>query len=233
LHTSGTAVIGAGRMGSVIARQLPPSTKKIIIDTDLEKACGLADAVDGIGSDSLKRAVEADLIAVVLPAPAVNETVIQLIGQAKPGTIILNMATAAVTDPTLQHKRPDISLIDAKIIGHAQSISGGEPGIVVVNTRDEATLNTIRSRLPEFYAVVSGDPDVVAHINRIASTEGIRAAVRVRHQLAEYNIPNEWIDVAIRTVCAGTLKAFVEDDLGDFARELVKEMQKRMVSERC
>ncbi len=131
---SATAVIGAGRMGSVIARQLPPSTRKIIIDTELEKARGLADAVGGIGSDTLKIAAEADL---------------------------------------------------------------------------------------------------VAHINRIASTEGIRAAVRVRHQLSEYKIPDEWIDVASRTVCAGILKAFVEDDLGDFARELVKEMQKRTVSERC
>ena len=222
---SDTAVIGAGRMGSVIARQLPPSTRKIIVDTDSEKAGVLADAVDGIGSDTLESAAEADLIAVVLPPPEVNETVTRLVGQAKPGTIILNMATAAVIDPTFQHKRPDVSLIDAKIIGHAQSISAGEPGIIVVGTEDESMLNTIRSRLPGFHAVVSGDPERVSHINRIASTEGIRAAVRVRHQLSEFNIPDKWIDVAIRTVCAGTMRAFVEDDLGDFAKKLVKEMQ--------
>lgn len=223
--TSATAVIGAGRMGSVIAGQLPPDTRKIIIDSDLKKARRLANAVDGIGSDTLNSAAEADLIAVVLPAPAVNETTLQLIDQAEPGTIILNMATAAAIDPFLQHKRPDILLIDAKIIGHAQSISAGEPGIIVVGTEEDATLEKIRSRLPGFQAVVSGDPNLVAHINRTASTEGIRAAVRVRHQLSEYSIPDEWIDVAIRTVCAGTLKAFVEDNLGDFARELVKEIQ--------
>ena len=41
--------------------------------------------------------------------------------------------------------------------------------------------------------------------------------------------PNEWIDVAIRTVCAGTMKSFTENDLGHFARELVNQLEKEMV----
>ena len=41
------AVVGAGRMGSVVAERLPKSTKKIIIDIDLEKARRLAGKVDG------------------------------------------------------------------------------------------------------------------------------------------------------------------------------------------
>jgi hypothetical protein len=34
--------------------------------------------------------------------------------------------------------------------------------------------------------------------------------------------------MAVRTVCAGTLKAFVEDDLGDFARELAGKIEREM-----
>ena len=40
------AVIGAGRMGFSIAKQLPREARKIIIDTDLEKAKVLATAMD-------------------------------------------------------------------------------------------------------------------------------------------------------------------------------------------
>ena len=58
------AVVGAGRMGSVVAGQLPKRTKKIIIDIDPEKASRLAETVGGIPSDSLESANEADLVAV-------------------------------------------------------------------------------------------------------------------------------------------------------------------------
>ena len=64
-------VVGAGRMGSVVARQLPGRTRKIVIDIDLEKAVLLAEQVEGIPSDSLDSAGDADLVAVVLPTPAV------------------------------------------------------------------------------------------------------------------------------------------------------------------
>ena len=59
------AVVGAGRMGSVVAGQLPDSTKKIIIDIDPEKASRLAESVGGMPSDSLESANKADLVAVV------------------------------------------------------------------------------------------------------------------------------------------------------------------------
>ena len=77
------AVVGAGRMGAVVSKQLPKSTQKIIIDIDLGKAGRLAEIVAGIPSDSLASAESADLVAVVLPTPVVNETVGKLFSVAK------------------------------------------------------------------------------------------------------------------------------------------------------
>ena len=223
------AVVGAGRMGSVVAAKLPKRTQKIIIDMDFSKACRLADKVEGIPSDSLESAGKADLVAVVLPTPVVNETVDKLLNIAKKGAIILNMATAAHIDPVFIEKRKEISIVDAKILGHAMSISRGEPGIIVVKCNDESKFNLIKDQLAGFYQVVQGEADLVEKINKIGSTEGIRAAVAVRKQLLELNVPYKWIDVAIRTVCAGTMKSFVENDLGHFALELAKNMDKEMV----
>ena len=115
------AVVGAGRMGEVVAKQLPKRTQKIIIDIDLEKADRLAEIVTGIPSDSLESAGSADLVAVVLPTPVVNETVGKLFSVVKEGAIILNMATTARIDAEVLKKNKDISIIDAKIIGHAMS----------------------------------------------------------------------------------------------------------------
>ena len=223
------AVVGAGRMGSVVAGQLPKSTNKIIIDIDPEKASRLAETVGGMPSDSLESANKADLVAVVLPTPVVNETVEKLLNVVQKGTIILNMATTAHIDPAFLKNKKEIWIVDAKIIGHAMSISRGEPGIVVVDCDDASRFDLIREQLPGFYKVVRGDAGLAEKINKIGSTEGIRAAVKVRKKLSELDVPEEWMHVAIRTVCAGTIKSFAEDDLGHFALELVKRIENEMV----
>ena len=223
------AVVGAGRMGSVVAGQLPDSTKKIIIDIDPEKASRLAESVGGMPFDSLESANKADLVAVVLPTPVVNETVEKLLNVVQKGTIILNMATTAHIDPVFLKNKKEIWIVDAKIIGHAMSISRGEPGIVVIDCDDASRIDLIRKQLPGFHKVVRGDADLVEKINKIGSTEGIKAAVKVRKKLSELDVPEEWMHVAIRTVCAGTMKSFTENDLGHFALELVKKIEKEMV----
>ena len=86
-----TAIVGAGRMGSVVAAQLPDSTRKIIVDIDQEKASRLAERVGGKAGGSLKQVDEADLVAVVLPTPVVNQTVEALLNIVKSGAIILNI----------------------------------------------------------------------------------------------------------------------------------------------
>lgn len=223
------AVVGAGRMGSVVAGQLLKSTNKIIIDIDPEKASRLAETVGGVPSDSLDRANKADLVAVVLPTPVVNETVEKLLNVVRAGTIILNMATTAHIDLAFLKNKKEIWIVDAKIIGHAMSISRGEPGIVVVDCDDASRFDLIREQLPGFHKVVRGDAGLVEKINKIGSTEGIKAAVKVRKKLSELDVPEEWMHVAIRTVCAGTMKSFTENDLGHFALELVKRIEEEMV----
>ena len=222
------AVVGAGRMGSVVAGQLPDSTKKIIIDIDPDKASRLAETVGGISSGSLETANQADLVAVVLPTPAVNETVDKLLDVVQKGTIILNMATTAHIDPAIMNNKKEIWVVDAKIIGHAMSISRGEPGIVVVDCDDSSRFHLIREQLPGFHKVVQGNADLVERINKIGSTEGIKAAVKVRKKLSALKVPEDWMHVAIRTVCAGTMKSFTENDLGHFALELVKKIEEEM-----
>lgn len=220
------AVIGAGRMGTLIASRIPAEIKKVIIDKDRVKAREVAEQVQAAYSDDINKASGADIIMLVLPATAIEDMVIKLLRVVKDGATILNMATSAHVDAVLTANNRNIAVIDAKIIGHAKEIFRGEPAIIVVNTDDQERFETIASLLSKFNKVVQGDSSLVETINSLASSEGIKAAVAIRKKLQTLNVENDWINVAIRTVCAGTMKAFTEDDLGPFAWELVKKLEK-------
>lgn len=219
------AVVGAGRMGSVVAAQLPGATCKIIIDNDADKARRLAEKIGGNPSSKLERADGADMVFLVLPTPAINPCIGRLVKIVPSGCMILNMATTAHVEAALIEQNRQIPIINARIIGHAMSITRGEPGIVVVACDDELTFSRIRDQLPGFHQVVRGDADRVEMINSISSTEGLRTALIVKQKLGSMDIPDDWIDVAVRTVCAGTMKSYIEDDLGHFARRLVQQLE--------
>lgn len=219
------AVVGAGRMGTVIARQLPKGTKKLIMDTDPVKAGRLAAEVGGIPACSCEALNEADLIAVVIPAPAVHDTIEALLSSAKAGALVLNMSTLALIDPAVKSRNPSVLVIDAKIIGHAAAMSQGNPGIVVAKTDDQAAFHLIKSQLPGFQEVVPGDADLVAEINERGTVEALRIAVNLRKQLRAMAVPETWIPVVLKTVCAGVIRAFADDDLGDFGREMVRRLE--------
>ena len=219
------ALIGAGRMGTFFGSQMPNDVKKLVIDTDEAKAQTLAQRIGAEYATSLSAAAQADVIAIVLPGPAVNPVAEQLGPIAKDGAVVMNMATEGVIDEKTKRAYPRLHYVDAKIIGHARSMVLGAPGYVVVNTQDEDVYQKAAHCLPGYAKVVMGDSSVVPLINKIGSGEGIRAAVAVRKLLKQYNIPREWEDIVIYTVCAGTMRSYVEGDLGEFARKLADKLE--------
>jgi 3-hydroxyisobutyrate dehydrogenase and related beta-hydroxyacid dehydrogenases len=219
------AIIGSGRMGGVVGRQLPEDVKKIIIDIDEPKAKALAMEIDGAYALTLDAVKDADVISVVLPTPAINSVMDELTGIAKDGAILINMATNGTVDTNIVAKNNKLHIIETKIIGHAMSMSQGSPSYVVVNTEDKEIFSIIKQILPGYKKVVMGDTKIVPDIVKIGSTEGIRAAVTVRKLLKKYNIPKDWEDIVIYTVCAGTMRSYVENDLGHFAKELSDKLE--------
>jgi len=219
------AIIGAGRMGEFVAKQMPGEIEKHIVDTSLEKAKALAEAVGGSYSTDISDSPDIQAAAIVLPASAVAQMSKKLAENVPAGCVIMNLATSGVIPDEVISANPGIVFVDCKIIGHATSIKQGAPSIVVVNTEDEPTLNTCRMLLSGYGKVVSGDSGLVEKINTIGSKEGIRAAVRVRKELQAMGIPEDWQDVVIYTVCAGTIRSYIEKDLGHFALELAEKLE--------
>ena len=225
------AVFGAGRMGSVVAGQLPSDVEKLVIDNHAEAAEKLAASIGGKGTADPHAAADADVVALVLPAPVVSIVAKELGPILKPGAIVLNMATKGTIEEETKASYPQIHYVDAKIIGHADSMKLGAPCFVVVKTEDDAILEAAQYVLQGYRKVVKGNADLVPLISSIGSTEGIRAAIRCRQLLKEYDIPKEWEDIVIYTVCAGTARAYVEDNMGEFAKALAEKLEKEVEAE--
>lgn len=221
-----TAVIGAGRMGSYLGLQLPKTVEKIIIDTDKEKAKQLAQKIGGSFSNSLKAAEHADIIALVLPAPAVLETAKELMKICKSNTVIMNMATnGSIKELAVNEKA--IHFVDVKIVGHAVPDESNIAMYVIADTKNIEIFKRIEFILQGFQTVVMGNADIVSVLSTIGVTEAIKAAVSVKKALKQYDVPKELEDIVIQTVCAGTMKAYVKGDLGPFARELAKKLEQQ------
>jgi 3-hydroxyisobutyrate dehydrogenase-like beta-hydroxyacid dehydrogenase len=219
------AVIGAGRMGSIVARHLPGEARKLVINRTLEKAQTLARQISGKAWAELTAAKDADLVAILLPPAAVNVTVEQLLDIVKPGAVILNMATAAFIEPQIRTKAKEALVVDAKIIGQSYTMEREEAAIVVVDPCPESVFALIQSQLHGLGKVVQGEASLVTKLNTLAGMESLRFAVAFRKEMKEKGFPEDWISTAISAICAGTLAAYTKNELGHFGRDLVKKLE--------
>jgi len=214
------AVLGAGRMGSVAAEQLPGDVRKLIVDMDRAAAERIAEKTGGEAHMDYACLSEADAVLLVLPAPVIPKAAEKAAGYMKDGAVLVNMSTKGEFPEGLAAQYPKLSVVCAKIIGHADSMRGGAPSLVVTDTEDDKVLELLRYLLPGYVDVVQGDVSMVPKLSTIASTEGIRAAVRVKKQAEALGIPEGWLRPLIYTVCAGTTRAFIDGNMGEFAQKL-------------
>ncbi|MBQ7535296.1 MAG: NAD(P)-binding domain-containing protein [Stomatobaculum sp.] len=220
------AVLGAGRMGSVAAEQLPGDVRKLIVDMDEAAAKRIAEKTGGEAHTDYESLSLADVVFLVLPATVIPKAAEEAASHMKTGAVLVNMSTKGEFPEDLAARYPSLSIVCAKIIGHADSMREGAPSLVVTDTEDEKVLELLRYLLPGYAGVVQGDVTLVPKLSTIASTEGIRAAVRVKKQAEALGIPEGWFRPLIYTVCAGTARAFIDGNMGEFARQLAEQFAK-------
>ena len=219
-----TAVIGAGKMGGFMARQLPPPLEILIIDPDRQAAENLAASLGRASAATSAAGAEAVILAV--PAGALLQAARETVGVAAPGALIINVATSQTLPPDLRDKRPDLTFVEIKIIGNARAMDQGAGSLMVADTHDKNLLARLAAIFPGFGGLVGGDPNLAAAVNEVCTNEAIRTGVKLRRKLAAMNVPAEWMEAALESVAAGTLAAFAKNELGPFARALAERLEK-------
>ena len=222
------AVIGCGLMGSGVASLAAPEAEMVLIDREADKARALAEKHHGTGSADLRAAAAAEIICVVLPAPAIEEAFWALAGCARPGAILLDMATKGVIPPGVKQARPDLRCVEAKIVGSGIGVSLGLRALLAVNTDEGSTLAALRSALPGFGRILPGDPSLVARVNAVGAYWGIRAAVETEEELRGMGLPEDWAKAASGCLIPGSTLGYSQDRMGQFNREIAARVRKEI-----
>lgn len=225
------AVIGAGKMGGFIARQLPPS-EVIIIDRDWLKAGQLASSLGTKAASNMAEAGTADLVIMAVPGPAVGRVAAELAPQLAAGAIIINVATGETVGQEIKAAFPALCFIEAKIIGNAVFMEMGGRSIMVIDSTDPARLEQLRLVFPGFTEVMAGDVDMVPAINELATAEALKMGVNLCRRLERMGAPEPWRDIIIESVCAGTLAAYARRELGPFALAMAEALASEEQPER-
>ncbi|HHW91525.1 MAG TPA: NAD(P)-binding domain-containing protein [Firmicutes bacterium] len=215
------AIIGAGTMGSLLAERLAaPGRELLLVDRNPLKAYQIAQQA-GCSAGTLEMTAGVDVVILALPAAAVLPVAKQLRSYLGEGTLLVNIATSAPTEP-LRHELAGtgVKVAGVRFIGHAQETRRGEIPILAVATDDEGVFPLLSEIFRRLGPVVRGEDDLALRINTLATRAGVRAALALEKELAALGIEGDYLHTAIVNVAAGALKACARGELGEFARQL-------------
>ena len=222
------AIVGCGLMGGALAALASPQAELLAIDRDAEKARALAEARGGGWACGAEAAKDADVIAVVVPAAAVDGAFRGLAGIAKSGALVLDMATKGTIPREAREARPDVRFLEAKIVGSAVGVLQGLPALLAADTQDASVLEELRRCFPGFEAVLSGDPKLAREVNEKGTYNGIRAAAETEAALRALGLPEEWIRCACGCLVPGIAIGYSRGQMGKFGREIADRILSEM-----
>lgn len=218
------AILGAGRLGSLLASRLPGHVRKVIISRRRQRAMALADEVGGIATDQISAVRGAAVVFLAVPESAISQVVPDLQPHLDRETVVVNMATDANTGE-LSEAYPQLRLVAAKVIGHAREMSLGSPGIVIldlVNDREEEILSNLLGGLGP---VVRDDEEKVRQANTAVVEEVVRAAAALRQRLEALGLDAELIRIAIKTTAPGVFRSMGDGDAGPFVQDVIRRLR--------
>lgn len=213
-------IIGAGRMGRILAQQMATQHEVFIYDTDPVAAEKVAQALGLTAAGDLAD-LAADALVLAVPDTAVNACIDQL-RQQQTWAVVFSVATNISREILAEMAGPALQCLNVKIIGHAGEMSCGvRPVIVADNINPQLTELACQLFAPVGTVLVA-EADVVKRINVIATEQALKAAVAIEQALCEAGVDDPvMIGGALSVVAPGVLKAYAEDDLGPFARGIV------------
>ncbi|MFZ5632383.1 MAG: pyrroline-5-carboxylate reductase family protein [Bacillota bacterium] len=216
-------IMGAGRMGEILAKSMAGNHMVTIYDHDEQKGRMVAERAGcryGKPADILP---STEVVVLALP-PAVTAPALASVHQfLRPDAVVINIATTVFKDALRPLLGGSGHLAGAKIVGHYREMN--EKPAVLVDADTEKAGQAAFLLFSDVGRVEPGDERLVQLINTLATGEAFRAAVRIEDQLREAGVSPGLINSALRVVAAGSIKSYAEGDIGPFARELLKEIR--------
>ncbi|MCX7779914.1 MAG: NAD(P)-binding domain-containing protein [Negativicutes bacterium] len=221
-------LVGVGRMGMVLAARLREYADVLIFDRDPDRLALVAEELNlpvAAGLDEL-----ADAGVVILAVP--DREVISLIKDfnlIKKPLSVFNVATNVAQMVLEEAAAKHVRCTGVKLIGHANEIALGQRPVIIINDKPAELVPVAEELFAPLGDIIIGKADSVTAINTIAAQKALEAAVAIEETLIGGGVTDSnVIKSAIRQVAAGILKAYTNDDLGPFAREIVRAVRAKL-----
>ena len=220
------SVIGAGRMGRILAARMSAEHDVSIYDANSQDAKVVAESLKLKVIDSLAE-MDADAVVLAVPDSAVGPCINELHKTHKRWNVF-SVATTISREILAAMPGENVRRLNVKIIGHAGEMNRGSQPVIVIDNGDDKMVQMAQQIFALVGNVLHGDADQVKQINSVATGEALRAAVEIERVLKSVGIVDpELIRGALSQVAPGVLRAYAEDDLGPFARNIVNAIRDR------
>ena len=223
-------IIGAGRMGKILAERLATQHEVFIYDADPAVAEASAQAL-GLRASTDLAGKAADTLVLAVPDAAVKPCIEMLLVQ-QTTAMVFSVATNISREMLAEMAGASLRALNVKIIGHAGEMGRGGQPVIVVDEADPALAAVVAELFAPVGSVVVAEADLVKTINVIATEQALKAAVAIEQALCAAGIDDrKMMDGALSVVAPGVLKAYAEDDLGPFARGIVCALRDKAVAD--
>ncbi|HWR29383.1 MAG TPA: 6-phosphogluconate dehydrogenase, partial [Negativicutes bacterium] len=135
---------------------------------------------------------------------------------------VFSVATNISREMLARMAAEKVQCLNVKLIGHAGEMNRGEKPVIVVDAGDNDMIRHAQQIFATVGSVLVGNADQVKLINSVATEEALKASVAIETVLRAAGIKDpEMLRGALSQVAPGVLRAYAEDDLGPFARNIV------------
>ncbi len=220
------SVIGAGRMGRILAARMSAEHEVSVFDANRQDAIAVAESLKLKVIDSLAE-MDADAVVLAVPDSSVGLCINELQKNLKRWNVF-SVATNISREMLAAMPGENVRCLNVKIIGHAGEMNRGSQPVIVIDNGDNEMVQMAQQIFGLVGKVLCGEADQVKQINSVATEEALKAAVEIERILTAAGIVDpELIRGALSQVGPGVLRAYAEDDLGPFARNIVNAIRDR------
>jgi len=225
-------LIGVGRMGKVLTDKIAGHVNLKIFDRDNSRLQMVARERGVFAASSVEELVDLGTIILVVPDREVVSLIKGFNRLGRPLNVI-NVATNVAQHLLAATALPHVKCIGAKFIAQAGEMAQGAEPVIIVDERPPELAALVREILAPAGKIVFGQSDCAAYINTQVAEKALTAAVQIEETLrCQPYVDDAVIKSAIHQVAAGILKAYANDDLGPFAREVVRAIKAKRNKER-
>lgn len=203
------AIVGAGRMGSLLAHRIPAGFRKVIISRERNGAAQVADEVGGLASDQISAVRGCQVVLLAIPGSAVSTVVREMTPHLAEGTLVVNMAPEIMTGD-LAEDFPNVRFAAAKVLGHSRELHLGARGVVVLDHVDEDAEDRLRQLLEPVGPLMRGSESMVEEAGAaiVAVMQEIQSSLLAR--LTGLGLDRHMAQVALAGTAPGVLHALAD-----------------------